>query len=167
MKGIEIIEYNKAFEQETIDLIVGIQAGEFKLPITAEDQPDLRKVSTFYQQGNGNFWQAIDHNKVVGTIALIDIGNNQVALRKMFVHTDYRGKDRAAAWQLMQEVFAWCRLKGVKDIFLGTVDQFKASHRFYEKNGFVLIDKQNLPDSFPPMPLDTIFYTFSFHNQHR
>lgn len=164
MKGIEIIEYNKQFEQETIDLIVGIQAGEFGIPITADDQPDLRKVKTFYQQHNGNFWLAIDRNKVVGTIALIDIGNNQVALRKMFVHPDYRGKDKAAGWQLMQEVFAWCRLKGVKDIFLGTISQFKAAHRFYEKNGFRQINKDDLPASFPAMPLDKIFYTFSFDN---
>ncbi len=159
----EIIEYDQQYEQETIDLIVGIQAGEFGVPITAGDQPDLRNVRTFYQQGNGNFWLAINQeNKVVGTIALIDIDNNQVALRKMFVHPDYRGGDKPPAWQLIQEVFAWCRLRGVKDIFLGTISQFKAAHRFYEKNGFTRIEKQELPASFPAMPLDKIFYTFSF-----
>jgi len=162
MRPLEIIEYDIQYQQETIDLIVGIQAGEYGLPITAADQPDLRNVHAFYQRGNGNFWLALDRNKVIGSIALIDIGNNQVALRKMFVHPDFRGKDKAAAWQLMQEVFAWCRLKGVKDIFLGTVSQFKASHRFYEKNGFREIDKEQLPPAFPAMPLDTIFYTFSF-----
>jgi N-acetylglutamate synthase-like GNAT family acetyltransferase len=162
MNTLEIIEYDIQYQQETIDLIVGIQAGEFGVPITAEDQPDLRNVHDFYQQGNGNFWLAIDSNKVVGTIALIDIGNNQVALRKMFVDPRYRGKDKAAAWQLMQEVFAWCRLKGVKEIFLGTISQFKASHRFYEKNGFSQISKEQLPPAFPAMPLDKIFYTYSF-----
>lgn len=162
MNEIEIIEYDQQFEQETIDLIVGIQAGEFGVPITARDQPDLRNVSTFYQQGNGNFWLALHNNKVVGTIALIDIGHNQVALRKMFVHPDYRGKHKAPAWQLLQEVFAWCRLRGVTDIFLGTIEQFKAAHRFYEKNGFKRIDKEELPAAFPAMPLDKIFYTFSF-----
>jgi N-acetylglutamate synthase-like GNAT family acetyltransferase len=162
MNAVEIIEYDQQYQQETIDLIVGIQAVEFGVPITAEGQPDLRNVHDFYQQGNGNFWLAIDNNKVIGTIALIDIGNNQVALRKMFVHPDYRGKGRAAAWQLMQEVFAWCRLKEVKDIFLGTISQFKAAHRFYEKNGFRQIKKEQLPPAFPAMPLDIIFYTFSF-----
>ncbi|AXY78108.1 N-acetyltransferase [Paraflavitalea soli] len=162
MSSTEIIEYDLQYQQETIDLIVGIQAGEFGVPITAEDQPDLRNVHAFYQQRNGNFWLAIDNNKVVGTIALIDIDNNQVALRKMFVHPDYRGKDKAVAWQLMQEVFAWCRLKGVKEIFLGTISQFQAAHRFYEKNGFREIKKEQLPPAFPAMPLDIIFYTYSF-----
>ena len=164
MQGIQIIEHNSQYEQETINLIVGIQAGEFGIPITADDQPDLRKVNTFYQQGNGNFWLAIENNQVAGTIALIDIGNHEVALRKMFVHPGYRGKEKATAQQLMDRVFNWCRAKGVKAIYLGTVEQFKAAHRFYEKNGFTLISKQHLPASFPAMPLDTIFYTYTFDN---
>lgn len=159
---IEIIPYTQQYEEETINLIVGIQAGEFGLPITAGDQPDLRIVGTFYQQGKGNFWLAIDNGKVVGSIALIDIGNNEAALRKMFVDPAYRGRDKAVAQRLMEKLLDWCRQQGVKSIYLGTVEQFKASHRFYEKNGFRLIDKLHLPETFPTMPLDTIFYTYSF-----
>jgi RimJ/RimL family protein N-acetyltransferase len=159
---IEIIQYDKAYEEETINLIVGIQAGEFGLPITADDQPDLRKVSTFYQQGKGNFWIAVDNGRVAGSIALIDIGNNETALRKMFVHPDYRGKEKGVAQRLMDELFSWGRQQGVQHIYLGTVEQFKASHRFYEKNGFRVIDKLHLPVTFPTMPLDTIFYTYTF-----
>ncbi|WP_315821704.1 GNAT family N-acetyltransferase [Paraflavitalea speifideaquila] len=134
------------------------------MAITAADQPDLSTVDTFYQQGNGNFWLAIDNNKVIGTIALIDIANNQVALRKMFVHPAYRGKEKATAQLLMEAVFDWCRRQHVTTIFLGTIEAFKAAHRFYEKNGFKRLPKQELPTSFPAMPLDKIFYTFSFHN---
>ena len=159
---IEIIQHNRQYEQETIDLIVGIQAGEFGLPITAGDQPDLRKVDTFYQQGKGNFWIAVHKGRVAGSIALIDIGNNETALRKMFVHPDYRGKEKGVAQKLMDELFSWCRQQGVQNIYLGTVEQFKASHRFYEKNGFRATDKLHLPVTFPAMPLDTIFYTYTF-----
>lgn len=161
---VDIIEYTPQYEQETINLIVGIQASEFGIPITAEDQPDLRQVKAFYQQGKGNFWLAMEDSAVIGTIALIDIGNNAVALRKMFVHPGYRGKGKTAGQQLMDTVFAWCRLRDIKDIYLGTVDQFRAAHRFYEKNGFRQLLKEELPATFPAMPLDTIFYTYSFDN---
>ncbi len=37
----------------------------------------------FDQTGKGNFWVALYDDKVVGTISFLDIGNHQVALRKM------------------------------------------------------------------------------------
>jgi N-acetylglutamate synthase-like GNAT family acetyltransferase len=163
MGQINIITYDKQYEQQTIDLIVGIQHGEFGIAITAEDQPDLRIVDTFYQQGNGNFWLATDGDRVVGTIALIDIGNRAVSLRKMFVHPDYRGKEKATGQRLMDIVFNWCEARDITAIYLGTVGQFKAAHRFYERNGFVAVDKVNMPASFPAMPLDHMFYAFYFN----
>lgn len=162
MGPINIITYDKRYEQQTIDLIVGIQHDEFGIAITAEDQPDLRMVDTFYQHGNGNFWLAMDGSLVVGTIALIDIGNYQVSLRKMFVHPDYRGKEKAIGQRLMDIVFTWCEARDIRAIYLGTVGQFKAAHRFYEKNGFVAVEKGSLPTNYPAMPLDHIFYSFTF-----
>jgi RimJ/RimL family protein N-acetyltransferase len=50
----------------------------------------------------------------------------------------------------------------VKAIYLGTVAPFKAAIRFYEKNGFKEVTREALPASFPPMPLDHIFYAYSF-----
>jgi hypothetical protein len=38
------------------------------------------------------------------------------------------------------------------------VEVLKAAHRFYEKNDFVRIEKQQLPPAFPVMGVDTIFY---------
>jgi N-acetylglutamate synthase-like GNAT family acetyltransferase len=48
--------------------------------------------------------------------------------------------------------------KGVKEIYLGTTDKFRAAHRFYEKNGFNEIAEYNLPGNFPVMEVDTKFY---------
>ena len=45
----------------------------------------MLEIETFYQRNHGNFWVAIYDGKVVGTVALLYIGNHQVALRKMFV----------------------------------------------------------------------------------
>ncbi|XHR98338.1 hypothetical protein ACFJIV_24075 [Mucilaginibacter sp. UC70_90] len=50
------------------------------------------------------------------------------------------------------------------DIYLGTVEMLKAAHRFYEKNGFTRLAKQDLPESFPLMAADTIFYQLHLNN---
>jgi N-acetylglutamate synthase-like GNAT family acetyltransferase len=103
---------------------------------------------------------ALDQDIVVGTIALKDIGNRQIALRKMFVHKDYRGKEKAIAFRLLQQAFAWAKDKGRPDIFLGTTSKFFAAHRFYEKNGFNEIRKSQLPPNFPIMAVDSKFYHY-------
>ncbi len=82
---IRIIPYESTFQDEVVDLIVHIQKKEYNVPITKEEQPDLLEIETFYQRNHGNFWVAIYDGKVVGTVALLDIGNHQIALRKMFV----------------------------------------------------------------------------------
>lgn len=79
---IRIIPYESTFQEEVVDLIVHIQQKEYNVSITKEEQPDLLEIGTFYQRNHGNFWVATYDDKVVGTVALLDIENHQVALRK-------------------------------------------------------------------------------------
>jgi GNAT superfamily N-acetyltransferase len=94
---------------------------------------------------------------------LIDITNNETALRKMFVAPDYRGKEKGVAQQLMNKVIERCNENKVAAVYLGTLEKMKAAHRFYEKNGFVQINKKLLPAAFPLMTVDTVFYKHSFN----
>ncbi len=155
---MEILIYRKEYEQGVIDLILPIQQAEFAVPVTIADQPDLQNVKGFYQQGKGNFWIAVDDNKVIGTIALIDIGNRQVALRKMFVDVHYRGKTFGVAQRLMETVIEWCKEEGIDEIYLGTINIMEAARKFYLKNGFVELAKEMLPASFPLMKVDNRFF---------
>lgn len=155
---IVIKEYTDGYASEIMNLILDIQQKEFAIPIQKEDQPDLSDIPNFYQRGAGNFWIAFYGEQVVGTVALIDIGSQQVALRKMFVKAEYRGKEFGTAQKLLGELFQWVKEKEIKNIFLGTTEKFLAAHRFYEKNGFSQISKENLPSSFPIMKVDTRFY---------
>ena len=139
-------------------MIVHIQQNEFGLPISAKDQPDLFDIKNFYQNGNGNFWIAVHNKEVIGSIAIIDIGNNQVALRKMFVHHQYRGKDTGTAHILFDALLSWTKEKLVKNIYLGTTEKMYAAQRFYKNKGFVEIHKAELPKSFPLMEVDSKFY---------
>jgi GNAT superfamily N-acetyltransferase len=159
--AVEIFVYQPNYKNQIIKLILAIQQDEFGLPITLEEQPDLLKIPTVYQQGNGNFWIALERNKVIGTIAAIDIGNNQLAFRKMFVDVNYRGHSIGVAKRLMSSLVEWSKSKNVRDIYLGTIDKFKGAHRFYEKNSFLPISKIELPVEFPIMEGDNIFYKLS------
>lgn len=153
-----IEDYKDKYQNGIIDLIVGIQRSEFGLDITAADQPDLADIANFYVQGQGNFWVAVDNDQVVGTISLLDIGDDTVALRKMFVAESHRGKEKGVANQLLNTAFDWAEANQLKAIYLGTTSKFLAAHRFYEKNGFSEILKSALPEAFPIMTVDTKFY---------
>ena len=160
MKNSIVIPYSAIYQQGVIDLILSIQQSEFGLPITLEAQPDLENIPAFYQKDNGNFWIAIAENKVIGSIALKDIGNYRGALRKMFVHKDYRGKEYGIGHTLLNYLLEWARQKKFKEILLGTTEKFIAAQRFYEKNGFTEIEKQLLPEEFPVMEVDVKFYKY-------
>lgn len=158
MENVRIEVYTRKFQEEVGKLIVSIQREEFGVPITLEDQPDLKTIETFYQKGNGNFWVAVVNEKIIGTIALIDIGHEEVALRKMFVLKGFRGDPFRTGQLLMDEAFRWMKQKGVQAVTLGTLERFEAAQKFYQRNGFTKIAKDKLPDYFPRMPLDTTFF---------
>ena len=160
MNVIEIRPYQEKDKAQIIELILNIQVNEFNVPVTIKDQPDLENIPDFYQKNKGNFWVAVSDDEVVGTIALIDIGNKQSALRKVFVAKDFRGKSTGIAQRLLEEVIGWCRDKTIDEIYLGTLAVCLAAHRFYEKNEFLEVLKTDLPKQFPIMQVDTKFYVF-------
>jgi len=158
---VQIVPFSPDHAEGVVSLILPIQQSEFEIPITLEGQPDLQDIVGFYQHGAGNFWVAVDEGSVVGTLALLDIGNRQAALRKMFVARSHRGPGHSVAKELLGTLLAWCQAQGVREIFLGTTAKFLAAHRFYEKHGFRELAKEALPENFPLMAVDTKFYARS------
>jgi putative acetyltransferase len=143
---------------QIVELILTIQQKEFNVPVTIEDQPDLLTIPNFYQRGKGNFWVAKSGEEVVGTIALIDCGENIGTIRKMFVKKEFRGKEHGIAQRLLDILESSSRENGITNLYLGTLERLQAAIRFYERNGFTLIEKSNLPAVFPIMPVDTHFF---------
>ena len=157
---LKIITYQPEFKNAIAHMITSIQQGEFGVPITLQDQPDLIDIDNFYKQKNGNFWCALNENgEVVGTIALIDVGETYATIRKMFVRADSRGKDKGVAAALLNTLENWAIEHQMNALYLGTFHKLKASHRFYEKNGFNLIEPVDLPMHFPRMRVDDVFYS--------
>jgi N-acetylglutamate synthase-like GNAT family acetyltransferase len=154
-----IIEtYQEKYKDGIVQLILNIQQNEFNVPVTINDQPDLLNIKDVYCRKGGNFWVAVEKEQIIGTIALIDMGNGQAALRKMFVQAAYRGKEKGIGQLLLNKLIGWCRQKGINEVYLGTVEQLHAAKRFYERNGFVKVEKDMLPETFPLMPVDTEFF---------
>lgn len=158
---ITIQPYHDAHRSQLIELILPIQQIEFNVPITLADQPDLQDAGSFFENyptGKGRFWVALADEKVVGSIGLLNIGNGQACLRKMFVHHDFRGKTHNLAQNLLEECEKWAITQGLHEIFLGTREDLYAARRFYERNDFILVEKADLPQNFPLMTVDSHFY---------
>src|SRR5689334_4227301 len=160
MIEIDIGRYSDIYKQDVANLIVDIQKNEFGIPINLQEQPDLKEIPNFYQINNGNFWIATVDKIVIGTIGLLDIGGGRGALRKMFVKKEYRGSDFSVGQGLLDTLLNWSKQKGLSEIFLGTTEKFTAAHRFYEKNGFIRIERELLPKDFPIMKVDVKFYKY-------
>jgi putative acetyltransferase len=155
---MEIRLFENRYKEDVISLILNIQQNEFNVPITIDDQPDLLMIPEFYFKGNGHFWVAIEDEKVVGTIALIDCGDGVGTIRKMFVKAEFRGKEFGVGQNLLETLETWASQHHIYHLCLGTVEKLKAAMRFYERNGYTAIAKENLPSVFPLMKVDTHFY---------
>jgi N-acetylglutamate synthase-like GNAT family acetyltransferase len=159
---VRIVEYDNHDADAIVELITTIQIAEFGVATSAEKQPDLRDIPGYYQYGAGNFWLAFKGGELIGTIALKDVGDGVCALRKMFVKKAWRGKERGVGAKLMQTLLDRAGARGVREIFLGTVDVYHAAHRFYEKSGFVEVDRDEVPDTVPLMDVDVKYYRYRF-----
>jgi len=156
---IIIRPFKEAYRKKVTNLIIQIQRNEFGIDITLNDQPDLLRISQFYQSKNGNFWCAINSfEEIIGTIALIDIEDRMGVIRKMFVRQDCRGKEKNVAKDLLDVLENWAKKKQFTKLYLGTVDKLKAAQKFYFKNDYKIIDPSLLPTCFPRMLVDNLFF---------
>jgi N-acetylglutamate synthase-like GNAT family acetyltransferase len=154
---LKIVSIKDEHAEAVIELILNIQQIEFNVAITLADQPDLLTIGQFYYQSGGCFWGAFIDGELVGTIALIKYTDDAGAIRKMFVKKEYRGKELNIAQQLLETLIAHAKENGLSHLYLGTVTALAAALRFYERNHFVRIEKNELPAAFPLMSTDNAF----------
>ncbi|MBB2149050.1 GNAT family N-acetyltransferase [Pedobacter gandavensis] len=158
---VQITQIKNESAAAIIDLVLPIQQIEFKVAITLSDQPDLLDIDNVYYKNGGAFWGATSEGKLLGTIAMIKFSNNAVALRKMFVKKEFRGKELGLAQRLLENLIIHCKNNGIDHLYLGTVPVLQAALRFYERNGFQKMEKVDLPTQFPLMGGDSVFYQLS------
>ena len=158
--SFRIQSFEPKYQPEVIALVERIQVGEFNIPIEEAQRKELHSISEFFQKDKGNYWVALFNEKVIGTIAVIDIGNRAFELRDVFLDKEYRGRVTGFAKHLLDTVFSWSKERDVNTIYLGTALKFIAAHRFYEKHGFHEIARSDMPSYCQPMDCDEKFYRF-------
>ncbi len=149
---IKIIAFEKA-HQHDVDIMMDNIALEFKEPIFSVGS---QKIIDVYKLEGNQFWVAMNQDKVIGSIGVIRLTEGNLVLKSMFVDRGFRGQ--GASSLLLNHVISWGTGNNCKHIFLGTMSQFTAAQKFYEKNAFVQCGPADLPADFVGNTLDTIFY---------
>ncbi|MCM1088674.1 MAG: GNAT family N-acetyltransferase [Muribaculaceae bacterium] len=141
---MEITQYQDSDKEQVIQLILDIQNQEAGINLSLQEQPDLNDIQAYYMEKGGYFWTAHNENwEVIGTIGLMKREKGLGILKKFFVRKDYRSQK--VGLQLYLSLLAFCQEHAFKALLLDTPAVATASHRFYEKNGFVRIPKDELP----------------------
>lgn len=155
----KIERLDNQFCEAVIGLILPIQQIEFNVDIDLAAQPDLLDIEKHYDATGGAFWGAKLNGELIGTIALIAQPEHHAgAIRKMFVKKEFRGKELGVAQVLLETLLNYCKDNNLNEVYLGTKDILQAACRFYERNGFKQVAMENLPDYFPRMAVDNVFY---------
>ncbi|WP_317898480.1 GNAT family N-acetyltransferase [Aurantibacillus circumpalustris] len=154
MEKITLVEYKPDYQDGINHMMLGIEK-EFPIPITS---PQSTRISEVYQLTDQKFWVALFDRKVVGTVGLQLYSNGNAVVKRMMVDKEFRGSSHSTATLLLNKSVEWGRGQGVKQIFLGTMDQFIAAQKFYLKKGFIEIKISDLPSDYSSNPIDSLYY---------
>lgn len=139
--------------QPLVDVLLRNINAEFEQSMFSNASVPMKTVA--HVIGN-QFWVALDGKQLIGTIGVLLKKDHSAVVKSMFVTKEYRGTD--VAHQLLSKLIDHCKKKKIRDIYLGTMSQMKAAHRFYEKNGFMKINETDVPSDFGMSPVDDVFY---------
>jgi GNAT superfamily N-acetyltransferase len=98
---------------------------------------DLDDVQTNYFDRSGTFLVVLDDGELVGTGAVMQLGNGICELRRLFLLKPYRG--RGIGKKVALQLLDFARAAGYQRIRLATNKRLRASHRLYFNLGFYLI----------------------------
>lgn len=90
--------------------------------------------STIIASG-GQIFFVLAGDEAVGTVAAIKISDSRFELAKMAVAPSHQG--HGLGWLLGQQVIAWVRKQGAKELFLVTHNSLRGAIRLYERLGFI------------------------------
>jgi len=108
------------------------------LAIVVRDTPvDLRA----YLAPPGGLWLAHNGPGVVGCIALRRLATGSGEIKRLYVRPTHRG--RGIADLLLDALESGARERGLCELYLDTHDGLLAAIRFYERRGYVRIERYN------------------------
>lgn len=135
---MKVITYQNKYQKATAEFI---QQVKNEMGWT---RPWSEDVTVEYLENGGNFWLAIEDGKIIGTIALKNMGNGRGYLKRMFVHQDHRGT--GVADTLLEKLLEHARDLKLNIIYLSTASSAERAIGFYQKHNFQKIAA--LPEDF-------------------
>jgi DNA-binding MarR family transcriptional regulator/GNAT superfamily N-acetyltransferase len=119
-----------------------IYADEYQLDETFEAYVAkfMAKFVENYDPTKERMWIVEKGNKIVGSIAIVNIDGKDAQLRWLLVEPGARNKGIGA--KLMDEALSFCRHQGYQKVILGTFSDLKKARKLYSKNGFQLIESK-------------------------
>ncbi len=139
-------------------LIRGIQRTEFNFTKDDFPQPELFDIENFYIASGGNFWVAILDDDIVGTAAMLDLGNGISKLGRMFVDLAHRGTPYQIAQRLLDTALDWAKLNKINQVCFETTPETCAAHFFYRRNKFIEVSSTDFPPEYPLCPYPSRYF---------
>jgi len=149
---VKIIPF-KNKHQPLVDVLLHKINAEFERSMFPDASVPMKTVA--HAIGN-QFWVAVQNDELIGTIGVMLKKDHSAVVKSLFVAKEYRGTEVASL--LLTKLVEHCKKKKVQHIYLGTMSQMKAAHRFYEKNGFIRIEETDVPLDLGMNPVDDVFY---------
>lgn len=110
--------------------LVGDTLREFGFEPDPEFDGDLDDAPVSYAA----LWIATQEDDVVGSVALRDLGDGTVELKRMYLRPDARG--RGLGKGLLRVALDWARAHEMHAVRLDTSERMVAAQRLYEAHGF-------------------------------
>lgn len=122
---------------------------------------DLEERHSLYLDIEKNFayfWCMFDRstgkNKLIGTIAVRDMGAGRCELKSVYLLEKYHG--RGLGYMMLQTAVSKAREVGYSAMYLDTMSSSRKAIALYEKAGFIMTDRYNespFTDVFMVMPI--------------
>ncbi|MFC6176648.1 GNAT family N-acetyltransferase [Companilactobacillus huachuanensis] len=165
---MKIVSYqnNPQHLAQLVDLINYCQNIEANLKIKMAEQDDIFQINDYYQKKAGNFWIALDDNRVVGSIALLPIDSQTAVLKKFFTYPEFRGQPQHLGAKLYQKLLTFAQEKNFKRLVLDTPEGETRSHYFYEHHGFKQVSPDNFNADYPYPNRNSRLYELILKDNH-
>ena len=150
---ITVVPYQPIYMQGVDAMMQDIES-EFTFPIS---HPGYTSKPPLH------YWVAIDDGNVIGTVGLNIVARYGV-LKRMMLNQAFRGQEKGVAQLLLATVLDTCTREALETLYLGTIDKMIAAEKFYLRNGFIRMERSELPATFPDNPIDNTYYKLKLTN---
>ncbi len=154
MHNITIRKATNQDSRNILDLLTKIWKNEYLYYATKRDFPDIEFIEDNYHKKGGNFLVACFEDKIIGTIACSPLTTKSYALRRVFINSIFRCQ--GIAQSMMNKLLG--NFQSGTEFYLSSKEELGiAAKKFYIKNGFQIIEKDELPKDFPLYESDDLF----------